>query len=165
MSSTSSPIHLRDVHSRRTERWVAVLALAAAGLAPFLAGLPIEATLAYTAASISLAGAGFRRAGWTIRGDRRIVAVTWLADGRWLLTDRRGRIAEGVLRSDSRVGRHLVWLCWDMQGGRHPGRRSMLLAGSDVSDDELRRLSVRLRIDGYAGNVTRDTTAREISMA
>lgn len=171
MSSSCSPTLLRDVHSRRTERWVVALALSAAGLVPFLTSLPVLVSVVCTVVSILLVGAGFWQAGWMLGGDHRIVAVSWLSDGRWLLTDRRGRTAEGTLLGQSRVGCRAVWLRWDLAGERYFSGRSLLLASIDTPENELRRLIVRLRIEGYRplggrpGNVKHDTAAREISMA
>lgn len=155
MSSTSSPPLHCEVHSRRTERRVATVALTAGALAPFMAGLPGDVSMLCALAATLLIGSGLRRAGW-LRPEGGIAAMSWLADGRWLLTDRRGRAVEGVLRSESRVGRRGVWLRWDVsthESGR-PGvaRRSLLLAGGDMPANELRRLIVRLRLEG-AGNL------------
>lgn len=168
MSSTSSPTLLRDVHSRHTERRVAVLALTGGGLTPFLTALPGVVSVVCALASMLVIWAGFWRAGW-VAADHRIVALSWLTDGRWLLTDRRGRTVEGRLRPESRVGCRAVWLHWDVTGRSDFRRQSLLLAGGDIPDSDLRRLMVRLRIEGHQSqspdNMSPSAVAREISIA
>jgi hypothetical protein len=85
---------------------------------------------------------GLWRAGW-IGSRHRIVAVRWMADGRWALTDGQGRVCPGEL-SDTRQVRDAVWLRWKTGPGR---RRSMLLTPTDVPAGQLRALRVRLQIE------------------
>lgn len=76
---------------------------------------------------------GLWQQGWW-GSARRIAAIAWLPDGRWLLTDdsRTGIPAE--LRADSRVGDRWLWLRWDAQRSC----RSMLLLQGDISRSEER---------------------------
>jgi hypothetical protein len=150
MSLPGSPTLELDVGPRRTERRVALLAISFAAAAPWLAGAD------WTMALLGALGAGicwrgFQQAGW-LGGERRISRVSWQAEGRWLLTDHGGRQFEVWLRPDSRVAAGLVWLRWDT-GATHTlrteqGARSMLLTLGDIPGSQLRRLCVRLRLDG-----------------
>jgi hypothetical protein len=140
-SSTSSALTL-DVEGRRTERRCILAASGLAACASTLAGLQSVAV----AAVLALVGAGvlaygFWRAGWV--GSARIVRIAWLSDGRWLIAASSGRSIEGQLRADSRVGTWWVWLRWDADRVR-----SMLLFRGDLTEPDLRRLIVRLRIEG-----------------
>lgn len=160
MSSPSSPTLDLDVRPRRAERRVAVASILLIAIAPWL--LPATAVVAGAAlvmtAAASLAGAaltwvGFRAAGW-LGGSRRIVRVSWRADGQWQLTTGREKTQakspdsdpenelSAQLRPDTRVGTGWVWLRWNAEGVR-----SMLLIQGDVSNAELRRLCLRLRLD------------------
>lgn len=148
MSSPGSPTLDLDVRPRRAERRVAVVSILLSALAPSLVpttGLAVGAALVMTAAAaaacVALTWAGFRAAGW-LGGSRRIVRVSWQADGQWWLTDDRRNAFPAELRSDTRVGTGWVWLRWNAEGVR-----SMLLIQGDVSDAELRRLCLRLRLD------------------
>lgn len=143
----SSPPLVLDVAKRRLESCLAGAALVLAALAP-LAFAPrlSSALLATAAASACLVYVGLRRAGW-ISSPNRIVRVVWLADGRWQLTNRRGDTLECELRHDSRVAAGCVWL--RLRSAQAPRRVfTLLLARSDGAAEELRRLTVRLRIDG-----------------
>jgi hypothetical protein len=151
MSSTSSPTLLCDVRSRRAEPAVALLALAAGALGPSLVtSLDTTTACAVSLISTSLILLGLWRARWV--GARRIVAVAWLSDGRWLLTDSRGATIEAALLGDSRVGGHWAWLRWS-SGNSIRCTSSLLLAAGDISSGDLRRLIVRLRIDGVGRNI------------
>jgi hypothetical protein len=85
---------------------------------------------------------GLWRAGW-IGSRHRIVAVRWLADGRWLLADRDNTFP-AALCADTRLFGQTVWLHWKTVAGR---RRSMLLAAGDLPAGQLRTLGARLRIE------------------
>jgi hypothetical protein len=143
MSSQGLPTLELDVRTRRTERRVAALAIALAAGAPWLMDPDFGiAVLALSVAGAILSWAGFRRAGW-IGGSRRIGRVSWQADGQWLLVDARGKEFEAVLRPDTRVAAGFIWLRWNAEGVR-----SMLLTKGDVPVGQLRRLGLRLRLDG-----------------
>jgi hypothetical protein len=156
MSSPGSPTLDIDVRPRRAESCVAGASILLTAIAPWLlpaTGAVTPAALVMTGAA-SLAGAvltwvGFRAAGW-LGGSRRVVRVSWQADGQWKLTDGREK-ARGMglenelsaeLRPDTRVGTGWVWLRWNAEGVR-----SMLLIQGDVSNAELRRLCLRLRLE------------------
>jgi hypothetical protein len=85
--------------------------------------------------------AGFYQAGW-LRGARRIERVIWTSEGDWLLIDAAGGKREVRLAADTRIGPGCVWLSWQTS---RPC--TLLLLPCDVAADQLRRLSVRLRID------------------
>ena len=145
-SSTLTPTLMIDARSRRTETWVAILTVLAAALSSALLHLS-PATAAVTA--IAMAGViavGFGRSGW-LGGENRIETVSWVADGRWFLGDRRGRSFEVALEGGTRAACGAVWLRWSNAHGRRP-RYSMLLAPGDLPSEDLRRLIVRLRIEG-----------------
>lgn len=126
-----------------------MLALAATAGAPWLVTAFTPAlACAISLSSFVLVWLGFRRAGW-VSADHRIVGVSWLPESGWRLTDRCNRTIEGVLRSDSRVGGRCVWLRWDTDGLPF-NRKSMLLTAGDIPERDLRRLVVRLRIEGPA---------------
>ena len=84
--------------------------------------------------------------GW-LGGARRLARIAWLPDGRWQLRDARHTDVYAQLRADSRVGAHWVWLRWNAEPAcaRRP---SMLLVHGDLPTADLRRLIVRLRLDG-----------------
>jgi hypothetical protein len=141
MSLQGSPRLELDLRGRRWDGRVAWLALI---LTPALLLLALSFPLAVCVAALAtvLAAGGLYRAGW-LGGRDRIQRAVWSCDGRWLLTDGRGCLHEGELRVDSRVGARLVWLRWNANR-----TRSMLLVSGDVEAAELRRLIVRLRIEG-----------------
>jgi hypothetical protein len=133
-----------DVRERRAERRVAVTVISLGAMPPWLL-LDSVQWLGLVAGLLSVLtmAAGFHWAGW-LAGSRRIERVVWSADGFWMLIDAAGRNREAWLAADSRVGARCAWLRW-----RVPGVNSMLLMPGDVPPDQLRRLSVRLRIDRH----------------
>lgn len=148
MSSPSLPTLTVDARSRRLEPGVALLALGLGAVAPaLLTGLGFAATVVASIASILLIGAGLRHAGW-LPSRRRLAAFVWHADGRWLLTDVCNTTFEGRLCADARVTERWVWLRWRVESQRVTSARTMLLARGDVAESELRRLIVRLGIEG-----------------
>lgn len=128
---------------RRAERRAAWLALVGAGCAVALLGLVPPWTQLLAVAGIGAITFGLWRAG-CIGSRHRIVAVRWLADGRWLLAD-RDKTFPAALCADTRLFGQTVWLRWKTAAGR---RRSMLLAAGDLPAGQLRTLGVRLRIEG-----------------
>ena len=148
MSSHGSPLLDLDVRSRRTERGIAGVSVALAMGSALLIDLspPLVAILS-TVAGVSVAAA-FWRSGWI--GTRyRITRICWLADGRWLLTTDRGPQFEAELSPATRRTAGFAWLRW-----QSPHRHSMLLGRRDVAASDLRRLLVRLGIDGLQGTLT-----------
>ena len=132
-----------EVRDRRGERRIAVVASALALCMPWLMVPAISAPIAAGAGLLSAIAvvAGFHHAGWW-RGPRRIERVIWSSDGEWLLIDASGRKREVQLATDTRMGPGCVWLHWQTTRPH-----TLLLLLCDVSADQLRRLSVRLRID------------------
>jgi len=82
--------------------------------------------------------------GW-LGGARHLTRLSWLPDGRWLLSDKRHTDLSAVLRPDSRVGSHWAWLRWELSSSG-PRHRSMLLLEGDLAAPDLRRLLVRMRL-------------------
>lgn len=169
MSSTDSATLSRipralivDVRGRRCERWLSVLALPAlAGSAALLPLSMLQAALFFTVAALSVL-AGLWWHGW-LGGTHRLVQISWLADGRWFLTDGAQANFPATLSRHCRAGSRWLWLHWhidadtrrgvqDVQGPRH---RSMLLVQGDLSSTELRRLGVRLRLESVSRQPTR----------
>jgi hypothetical protein len=128
---------------RRAERCAGWLVLGAGACGVLLLGGQSGMSLLAGAPCLALIGFGLWRAGW-IGAGHRIVAVQWLADGRWLLTEGRRDIFPGELAGGTRLFGNLLWLQW-----RTPKRRlrSMLLAAGDLPASQLRALAVRLRIE------------------
>jgi len=135
-----------DVRARRTERLLGAWALLAVAVTSVLLSslAPVLATLLFVLAATIIALELWRQ-GW-LGGERRLTAISWLPDGRWLLADARNSSTPADLRADSRVGGRWLWLRWNAEGPRRPQRRSLLLAGGDISNPDLRRLVVRLRL-------------------
>ena len=123
---------------------MAVTALLACAVVPWLL-FPGPSIFGVAIAAAAVCWLGFRRAGWA-GGPRRIIRVNWRAEnagGQWFLTDARGREFAAELRPDTRVAAGCVWLRWNAEG-----IRSMLLIRGDVATLELRRLGLRLRLEG-----------------
>lgn len=147
MSSQGSPALDLDVHARRAERRVAMLVLMTGVLAPWLLQVTIPTSLLLSASAAIGLSYGFRQAGW-LAGPRRLVRITWLGDRRWFLTDARGLRREATLLPDTRRGPGCVWLRWRLVDA--PDVHSMLLVRTDLATHELRRLLVRLFVDGMS---------------
>lgn len=151
MSLQGSPTLDLDVRSRHSERRIGVSAIFIASASPWmLQSLAIPVLAMCSAAAGLVTAYGFWRAGW-LATAHRVARVVWLFDGRWFLTDTRDQRWEATLRSDSRRGPCFVWLCWQGQLRtvfQQPVRHTMLLCQGDLPPGELRRLLVRLRING-----------------
>lgn len=144
MSSTSSPTLIPEVRVRRCDAVAATLTIVAGCAGPFLIDvLAFTDGLLLGVAMGALLIRGFVRAGW-LGSANRIQTVVWAADGRWVLTDARGRRFDAVLDGSSRVWPDILWLRWQCADGLRP---SMLLTRLDLAPSELRRLVVRLRLD------------------
>lgn len=134
-----------DVRGRRSERWLGVLALLVPAVITRLLPLqPITAAACFIVTTTVVA-AGLWWHGW-LGGERRLTNVIWSSDGRWLLEDGARRVVQATLSADTRVGAHWLWLRWQTSA-RRPKHRSMLILKGDVLCAELRRLSVRLRLE------------------
>lgn len=151
MSSPSSPTLLSDVSSRRAERRAAWLTAVGCVVASVLvsASVGTEGATAMTGALAAafVAGAaaclGLWHAGWF--DGRHIRQLSWLSQGRWILTDAADRRWCGRLCGQTRVAGRWVWLRWRLDDGRS---RCLLIAPGDIDAQDLRRLVVRLRIEG-----------------
>lgn len=89
--------------------------------------------------------AGLWLHGW-LGGAHRLARIARLPDGRWQLRDARHTDVIAELRADSRVGARWLWLRWNAGSAWRP-QPSMLLVHGDLPTADLRRLSVRLRLD------------------
>jgi hypothetical protein len=148
MSSRSSPTLIIDVRARRAEGVIVVCTLAVAVLSPWLlTSLAPPAALSAGIVAFSGLAIGFRRAGW-LGGLRSLETLSWISDGRWVLVDRAGAHIEATLGAGTRVGPGLVWLRWRVSNSGFPLVRTLLLTDRDLPAQTLRRLVVRLRIDG-----------------
>jgi hypothetical protein len=133
-----------DVRGRRIERLLGVVALIAAAVASALLFAPLQAAVLSAGAVVVVLG-GLWRQGW-LGGERRLRSLSWLPDGRWLLADARHPDMPADLLAGSRVGSRWLWLRWSASCSQRPHRRSMLLVHGDIPAADLRRLTVRLRL-------------------
>lgn len=137
-SENSYPRCAVDIRPSRFLLLHACLLLAAALLAPWLAGLSALLAVAVDAMAVSFSLPLFR---WAHGALSRIV---WFSDGRWLLLDGKGRehsasgLSEGIL-----VGARLVALHWRCSCCERPFRIALCRDNSDAS--ARRQLVVRLR--------------------
>jgi hypothetical protein len=136
-----------DAQTRRAERAVAAIALLAGAAAPCLIFSLAPAAFVYAACCVGVLAWGCYRAGW-LGARHRIVAATWHADSRWTLSIGFAQPVDAVLLGDSRVTPGCVWLRWRTPERPWPRLRSMLLIASDLPSGELRRLGIRLRLEG-----------------
>ena len=146
MSSTSSPPLIVDVRDRPAERWVGYAAIATAAVLPFSAfAFETQSILLLSSFLSAVVLVGLRACRW-FGGPRRIVQVAWLADGRWLAVQANGATSKCELCLNSRIGSRALWL--RLRRIEAPaGTFSLLLSRSQDSNDQLRRLIVRLRLD------------------
>jgi hypothetical protein len=137
-----------DVRARRAEGVVAACTLALALGSPWVL-TSLTPAVALSAGIVAFLGLalGFRFAGW-LGGAGSIEALSWISDGRWFLVSRAGLQIEAVLEAGTRVGPGLVWLRWRPLNPEFPFVRTMVLTDRDLPAQTLRRLVVRLRIDG-----------------
>ncbi|MGH8177119.1 MAG: hypothetical protein ACREV5_12735 [Steroidobacter sp.] len=150
MSSTSSPTLIIDVRARGAERSVVAGTLVLAAFAPWILTTPPPLGAFFLSlVSLLLLTWGFGRCGW-LPGRRRIETVSWVADNRWILTDGSGSTSEATLGPGSRVGRRMIWLQWRPMGAVLGHTHSILLTAFDIPEQDLRRLGVRLRIEGLS---------------
>ena len=151
-----------DVRGRRTERFLGGVALLAVAIAWLLqsALTPSQASFLFIAAA-AFTLLGLWSQGW-LGGERRLVRVCWLADGRWLLADGRDSRQAAQLLPDSRIGNRWLWLRWQTESDERPRRRSMLLLAGDVSPSDLRRLIVRLRLQSQVSDDRKPSRRRQV---
>ncbi len=149
MSSPSSPPSILDVRDRRVERSLARGATALALFVPWLFAAPLLLQGMGSILLGCLTYAGLRHAGW-VPGPHRIARIAWLTDARWELTTGSGEKRYCELHPSTRVGSYAIWL---RLRGAEPTRRDhcFLLTRTDASAEAVRRLSVRLRLEGAKG--------------
>ena len=142
MSSRDSPALTLDVAGRQADRLCVLALFGLLASAAALVGMRDPAVgLCLGTIGPVVIGYGLWRARWI--GLQRLGRIVWLSDGRWQLAEMGGRVFEATLRGDSRAGSLYVWLRWDAEIVY-----SMLLFRGDLTEPALRRLIVRLRIDG-----------------
>lgn len=149
-SATLTRTMTLDVRGRRTERLLGMVALVAVAVATALLSsfTPLQAATFYTFVTAVILS-GLWRQGW-VGGERRLTGLSWLADGRWLLSDARHPAMPAGLLGGSRVGSRWLWLRWSADCSQRPHCRSMLLLHGDLPAADLRRLVVRLRLQSEA---------------
>lgn len=146
MSSPSSPPSILDVRDRRVERSLARGVLALALLIPWVFVVPQAMRCLGSVLLASLAYAGLRHFGW-IPGPYRIARIAWLSDLRWELTTSSGEKLYCDLHPSTRVGSYAIWL--RLRSSEAPRRDyCFVLARTGALADTVRRLGVRLRLDG-----------------
>ncbi|HEX6928435.1 MAG TPA: protein YgfX [Gammaproteobacteria bacterium] len=138
-SARSYPRCAIEIRASRQLFLYSILVFVTAVAAPWLAGMP-----AGFAAPVSLAAVlpALSLLRWA-RGELRV--VTWLPDGRWMLTDANGiehedvRLLHGIF-----LGQGVLILHWRCIQSRR-GFRVALMA-DNCDEQARRRLAVRLRI-------------------
>lgn len=131
-----------DVRSRRSERWLGVLASGGVALSAMLLSQPL------LLAALAIVLLGFWWQGW-LGGADRLTTVSWLSDGSWVLTSANRKNIPATLSAETRIGSRWLWLRWHT-GGAGSRQRSMLLLTGDVLPAELRRLGARLRLESVS---------------
>ncbi len=150
MSLPSSSLLKVEVHGRRTDQWLAGLALASVPLGIMIAALAAGpgTTLAWYVLCSCLIAVLCLLVLWrdgVFGGARRILGVTLLADGGWSVTDGRGAHCMR-LSAGTRIGRGWLWLRWMPDSGALcSSSRWLLLTAADLPAEDLRRLQVYLR--------------------
>lgn len=146
MSSPSSPPLILDVRARSAERALAWGILGLAFVCPWLFAGPPLVLAALSVLCVGVSWLGLFHCGW-LEGARRVAQVAWLADGRWFITTSDGRSMECELDLTSRVGAMAIWL--RLRTCELPVRRySLLLTRADDCAEDVRRLGIRLRLEG-----------------
>jgi hypothetical protein len=147
MSLPSSPPLNLDLRVRPTEERIVTASLVLAALAPWV--LP-GSFLLLSSLSLLLClcvYAGVYNAGW-LAVPHAVVRLAWLADGRWIVSECSGATAECELNPSSRVVSGAVWL--KLQSAQQPDRKyTLLLTRADSNRADLRRLIVRLQLEGF----------------
>jgi hypothetical protein len=146
MSSPNSPPLNLELRAPRLEAWVAYVAVTVAALAP-LAVLPWMTGVVCGVLSAGLIYSGFASTHW-LAPAQQIARVSWLADGRWVVEESSGTIMECELRRGSRVFAHAAWLCLEPSKCSHKALHVLLTSFGLHHPSELRRLILRLRLDG-----------------
>ena len=146
MSSPNSPPLNLELRAPRLEACIAWVAVVIAAVVP-LVFLPWMAGLACGVLAAGLIYSGFANTQW-LAPPRRIARLSWLADGRWLVEEAAGTVRECELRRDSRVFAHAAWLCLEPSDPSQKSYRVLLTSLGLRHPSELRRLIVRLRVDG-----------------
>ncbi len=138
-SGNSYPRCAIDVRSSRRLFLYSLFLVSSALLAPWFAGVPAWFALP---ASVAALPASVFMLRWS-RGEA--ARIVWQSDGRWVLVDRRRRVHEDArLMPGAWIGVRFLSLHWrcDVCGMK---MRAALLR-DNCNPDDLRRLSVRLRL-------------------
>jgi hypothetical protein len=90
---------------------------------------------------------GFAGTHW-LAPAHQIARVSWLADGRWVVEESTGAVSECELGRGSRVFAHAAWLCLEPSGSSRKPLHLLLTSFGLRHPSELRRLILRLRLDG-----------------
>lgn len=146
MSLPNSPplnLELRAPRHEAQIAWAAVI-LAAAVPTLFFPSIPGVMVGFFAGGVLYL---GFANAQW-LAPARSIARLSWLADGRWLAQDAAGTVWECELRSSSRAFAKAAWLCLEPSDASRKPFYLLLTSGGLRHPGELRRLIVRLRLDG-----------------
>jgi hypothetical protein len=146
MSSPNSPPLNLELRAPRLEAWIACVAVTMAALVP-IAFLPWMAGVVCGVVAAGLIYWGFASTHWLARG-RQIARVSWLPDGRWLVEESTGTVRECELGRGSRVFAHAAWLCLGPSDASRKPSYLLLTSFGLRHPSELRRLILRLRLDG-----------------
>lgn len=144
MSLSASPAIEIDCRAPRGVAALLVAGLAASLLPVLVFGL---AGVIATLACLVLTPMLHDRVRW-LRSESDFIA-TWAADGSWWLREGQGASLAARLRADSRAYASGVWLRWDTA----TGPRQALLMRRGRQAESIRRLTVRLRLEGLAAPV------------
>ena len=146
MSSPNSPPLNLELRAPRLEAWIACVAVMMAAVVP-LVFLPWMAGVACSVLAAGLIYSGFASTHW-LAPAHQIARVSWLADGRWVVEEFTGTVTECELRRGSRVFAHAAWLCLDPSDASRKPLHLLLTSFGLRHPSELRRLILRLRLDG-----------------
>lgn len=146
MSSPNSPPLNLELRAPRLEARIAYVAVTMAAVVP-LVFLPWMAGAACGVLAAALIYSGFAGTHWVVPA-RQIARVSWLSDGRWLVEESTGTVRECELRRGSRVFAHAAWLCLDPSDAPRKPFHLLLTSFGLRHPSELRRLILRLRLDG-----------------
>jgi toxin CptA len=133
-----------ELSPRASVRAVAVLfALHVAVLLLVFAALRPGGGMALIAGLVLLSWIFVRRHSVFGYGPNAIVRLTWDAEGRWSVHDRRGARWDAELLPSSLVHERLLVLNFRLQDG---SRRTRALLGDELEPEALRRLRARLEL-------------------
>lgn len=131
-----------DLRPSRRLQGLFLLVLMLALAAPWLSRLPVAAAAGLDLGLLLWAYPQWRRLG--LRSDHAVVALYWDAQGFWTLRQRDGSETTAQLQPRWRATPRFISLPFKSDKGRH----SLLLLPDSAHRELLRRLRVRLRIEG-----------------